>query len=440
MRWMDTSLENENPREVPWNTMSLTAIGGYRNKGTAAHRLLTVDSNIFRSQFGKYGEHIAGLPSMLSEQADKSFVDVPLDLRSLVGRALSVMLPDIKANLSLVNSIIELKDLVSLKRTFGHLASYTRDLPTLISNMWLIHRIGHNESAYTRLYKLSGALRRVRSSFSGAEGLTLRELFRAPADAYLQAEFNVLPLLSDIKGIYDALVTLERRLKDLYQRQGRLQKRHFNFAYLPTSLGAATTSRTYSLDLNQFAGSQIPVGKTGCYRAYGSQVKATREVEVFPSQFHAEIEYRYYFTQYQNEHARVLSFLDLMGVNLNPAIIWNAIPWSFVVDWVVGVSRWLGDRKTLNMEPGISIERFLWSNLNTRRTRLYIDCGAVPTWGDSFARVYMPDLNETTYRRDVKIPSFSDPLFSGSLNSKELSLGVALAITRRRRSNLRMRG
>jgi hypothetical protein len=29
--------------------------------------------------------------------------------------------------------------------------------------------------------------------------------------------------------------------------------------------------------------------------------------------------------------------LDLFGANLNPAIVWNAIPFSFVVDWFLKV-------------------------------------------------------------------------------------------------------
>jgi hypothetical protein len=33
--------------------------------------------------------------------------------------------------------------------------------------------------------------------------------------------------------------------------------------------------------------------------------------------------------------------LDLLGLNLDPAIIWNAIPYSFVVDWFVNVGDYL---------------------------------------------------------------------------------------------------
>ncbi|DAD52184.1 maturation protein [ssRNA phage Gerhypos.1_7] len=439
-RWVNLSAREQDPYTVPWNTMSLTAIGGYASLEGSAHQLLTVDHPSFRSQFGKYGEHIGGLPSMTSTHSDLSFVDAPLGLSALVGRAMSSMMPNIKAELSLVNSLIELKDILTLKHSLASSYRYLKNIPVLLGNVARLAALPINKGRFSQGYKLSGALRKIRSSFSEAQGLTLREIFRSPADLYLQAEFNIMPAMSDIIGIYHALVTLERRLKDLYQRQGRLQRKHFNYVYLPTSLGSPTVSRSYTLDIGQFAGSQSPTGKTGCYRAYGSPVKATREVEVFPSLFHAEIEYRYYFTQFQNEHARILSFLDLMGVNLNPAILWNAIPWSFVVDWVVGIGRWLGDRKSLNMEPGISIERFCWSNTNTRRTRLYIENVSAPTWGGKMFKTYMPDLNETTYRRDVVIPSFTDPLFTGSLSSTELSLGVALAVTRRRHSNLRLRG
>jgi hypothetical protein len=147
-----------------------------------------------------------------------------------------------------------------------------------------------------------------------------------------------------------------------------------------------------------------------------------------PAIFHAEIEYNFHFTRFQQEHARMLALLDAFGVNLNPAIIWNAIPWTFVIDWFVDVSRWLNDRTHMNMEPVINITKFLYSTKTRRTVKLAFESyqtGARPVF-----RTELPELNETAYRRDVGLPPESSLLASG-LSLREFSLGVALLHTRR---------
>ncbi|DAD50605.1 maturation protein [ssRNA phage Gerhypos.1_37] len=42
---------------------------------------------------------------------------------------------------------------------------------------------------------------------------------------------------------------------------------------------------------------------------------------------------------------KIRGFLDSLGFELNPQIVWDAIPFSFVVDWFVGVGDWLSQFK-----------------------------------------------------------------------------------------------
>lgn len=144
--------------------------------------------------------------------------------------------------------------------------------------------------------------------------------------------------------------------------------------------------------------------------------------------FHAEVEYEFSYSDFQTEYAQLLALLDSLGVNFNPAIIWNAIPFSFVIDWVVGVSSWLNRLKVGNMDPAINISRYLWSIRRKRR----IDCqlGTYDSYGFE-SRSPLPTLTETAYRRTCKMPARG--LFTTSgLNSQELRLGGALLILRKR--------
>jgi len=349
----------------------------------------------FCNEFGSPGQPLAGLPAWYKTDLVDGFVPDPDDLEGLKQRSLRAMLPLIKDELSVINSIIELKDFKSLPKT--------------ISNV----------------RKLARSVTEQFGQFSASS--TLRRITRTGADSYLQYAFNVAPTLSDISGVYTALTKTRARITALVNGQGHPQKKHFR---AKLDVPDVTSSGTYS--------SPQPVGgyPYGCARPCGVVSLATRYVYTDVSTFHAEIEYNYNFTQYQTEHAQLLGMLDAFGVNLNPAIIWNAIPWTFVVDWVIGVSRWLNDRRVLNMEPLINIHNYLWSYTGRRRIVTYRKVRRDLIYHDIAANEYieqpqvpLPVVTESVYRRDAAIPTAGSVILSG-LSLREFSLGEALVLAR----------
>jgi hypothetical protein len=339
---------------------------------------------LYYSEFGEAGQLNNGLTGFVSERADGGFVPPPADLDKLVLASLASMLPVIKAELSIVNSIIELKDFESLPKTLKKIEEVTRKIPRTLR--------------------------------------TLRQFFAGAADGYLQAKFNLLPLLSDISGIRTALSRTERRINDFITRSGRVQHRHYNRALtelvptVDTAYGAAPSGTISSPDLAE-------------------SVVYQRYTYPDPTIFHAEIEYNYNYTRYQLEHARILALYDALGFNLNPAIIWNAIPWSFVIDWVLGVSQWLSTQRIGFMDPKINILRYLWSVKRSRRIVVQRQV-SVPAYVDgpysvASGWVPLPTVRETAYSRVVGLPSEHSILTSG-LNASEFSLAAALVIARKR--------
>jgi hypothetical protein len=329
------------------------------------------------------GMPFAGLPELYKKRVDGGFIPEPANLSSLKQRALRTMLPGIKAELSVINSLIELKDFKSLPRTL---------------------------SSIGRL--LSGV-------FAKREA-PMRQIVRGAADGYLQAQFNVMPLLSDIAGIYAAISRTEARVNDLLSRAGRLQRRHFTYSWTEFTPTDEVDSQDWLIER--------PWVVPNLERLYNS-----RRTTSLPSVFHAMIEYNFNFTQYQIEHARVLALLDAFGFNLNPAIIWNAIPWSFLVDWVISVSRWLDQFKIDNMKPQINILRYLWSIRRERLTYLSKETRSQTSpFTRVTGRVTLPIIRETAYRRSVGDLDEGSVLLSG-LTRQEFSLGAALVLSRKRR-------
>lgn len=346
--------------------------------------------------YGDEGALNSGLPSWYSEQTDGGFIPDPSGLGGMVDTALKSMLPIIKAELSLVNSVYELKD---FKRPVAALVSRLRS-----KELWSkLGRIGRN-------------------TLKSTPKEVIRETLRSASSNFLQWKFNIAPLISDIMGIYRALSKVEKSINDLITRSGRVQRRHYAFQW-----------QEYVNSGEELLGDMHWLGGyTSSYLPYLPIYALSREVQYSPTQFHAEIEYNYNYSRYQVEHAQLLALLDYFGVNLNPAIIWNAIPWSFVIDWVFGVSRWLDQFKLQNMEPTINIRKFCYSVKRQRQIIVWIypHDDLHPSLPPGTKR-RLPVVTEQTYKRSVGLPAISSITSSG-VNASEFTLGAALVLSRRR--------
>lgn len=331
---------------------------------------------------GSVNSHLGNL-QYTTQSEPGHLVAAPQGLSELEGRALSHILPSIKSELSVLNSIIELKDFLSLKRTITHLKEVTASLYQ--RRMW---------------------------------HLPVRDILRAASDGYLQAKFNFQPLFSDIAGIATALRTSSKRVNALIARSETLQRRHY-FVNLSDDRDSQLVSPITFQSTEQYP------------KAYGTHtIESYSSVEV--SKFHVLIEYTFSFTRYQAEHARLLALLDSLGVNFNPKILWNAIPWSFVVDWFIGVNRWLDQFAIANMAPTVNIHRYCWT-LSRRRRILKQMSICSNTTNDPFAsNVPLAVSYESAFRRSTAFPSTSSFVTSG-LSPSEFSLGAALAFSRGRR-------
>jgi hypothetical protein len=336
--------------------------------------------------FGPRACPTVGLPALLKNDST-GLISSPATLDTLVTQSLRTMLPGIKPQLSLVNSLIELKDFKTLPRTIKRLASMFK------SNK------------------------------------TLRRIMGGTADAYLQKEFNVMPLLSDIAGIRRALINTSKQIRNLLNLEGKLLTRHYycgleslypNKAQTPSSTYGSTVKLSGTF-IGDPAG--LPSGPclNGVFKAY-------RTVTYDKAQFHGEIQYSYYLTQFQRENAAILGLADSLGVNLNPAIIWNAIPWSFVVDWVLDVSRWLDQFKVRNLEPVTVIHRYMWSTTVNRLTKIDVESNlGITTLPKPLVRASY--CRESAYKRD-SYPIGLGHITTSGFSLKEFTLAGALRVSR----------
>jgi hypothetical protein len=145
--------------------------------------------------------------------------------------------------------------------------------------------------------------------------------------------------------------------------------------------------------------------------------------------FNATIRYSYTLSNWERNNALLGGFLDAVGANLNPAIIWNAIPWTFVLDWVLGVSNFLEQATVHWLEPVCTIDDYCCS-VKIDRT---IECYQTFNHGSSYhpqQPVIVSRIHESAYRRFLGIPDYASSIQSSGLSLTEFSLSAALIASR----------
>jgi hypothetical protein len=332
--------------------------------------------------FGDWDLPIKGLPVLcVFTDTDKHVDILPASkLTSWSNGALRALLPGIRPRLSIINSILELKDFKSLPRTLTKIKDLGSNL--LKGKIW-----GNR---------------------------TLRRILHSSADGYLQSEFNIKPLLSDIAGIQSAIAGVRQEVQKLLENEGKVRRLHYR-----------STLNEYSSNVETHHSVEAPVYYG---EPYGVTVK--RITNYSPIQLVATIEYHYELEPWARDQAVLRGFMDAMGINLNPTIIWNAIPWSFVVDWVVNVSSFLDQFKTRNLEPKTHIHGYMVSQKMTRTLDTEYSLDATHEPSPDPDPVQMVHVNEDAYIRVNKNADLIRWFETSGLSLKEFSLAIALAVSR----------
>lgn len=311
---------------------------------------------------------------------------------SLSATALSTMLPSFHSDNSLVNFLLELKDFKSVvKYAFGNVSKKLTLMESLIG------------------FKRSNS--------------TLKNLSRS----YLSYSFGWKPLLNDLVSFIQTISGFEARYRELMQRSGIPQQ-----SYWGTTI--AGTSAPDTVYYTNGAGDGPNGGWVGTFLGR-YQVRVIQEATE-GVRYHATVRYRYQMPdELRSAMGKLKAFLDLLGVARNPAILWNAIPFSFIVDWIVNVNGYLERLRADNISFKTEILDFCHSARIERGIRLEMA-------GNNYLYTsgYMPLAYQTVdhcrkvvYERKLGLPNFLTAIQTSGLNPREFSLGGALVGARSKR-------
>jgi hypothetical protein len=231
---------------------------------------------------------------------------------------------------------------------------------------------------------------------------TLKDITKAGSSAWLEYRFGWAQLKRDVFGFVKALDTARAHVKYLRETAG--QERH---------ISASQTD----VDTTPYGGYYItnPNG----------EIQVTRISRT--ARVHA-----YHVLSRTYQYATVIdSYLSSVGCDRIAEAVWDAIPWSFVVDWLVNLKKLMGDSSTaLSREKltrvGQSIKTEWFAKLTTSVSYcLKGQSSQTKTHESAEQRI------RTFYSRTPGLPTGEeDTGYFGSFSKTNIADGAALILQR----------
>jgi len=151
----------------------------------------------------------------------------------------------------------------------------------------------------TDILSIKGILRRTRS------------LTRKIAEGHLTWSIGIKPLISDVKSLWDTLANHQQILEDFMAKRGVEQVRHF-------TNGPIT-----------FSGKRDKTTLTACWKLWSEWTGYYQD--------YATMRYTYDCPNIDSYWDFLRAMRQMLGLRMSASVIWEKIPFSFVVDWIARV-------------------------------------------------------------------------------------------------------
>jgi hypothetical protein len=290
-------------------------------------------------------------------------------------RGVQAIKPKLKADVSVPNFLYELKDLRRLIPSSQTISDYAKALQGI-----------------------------YRNPFKGADNIA-----HATASQHLNAQFGYLPLIRDAFKLVEAINLFNLHVYEFKKRIGRPMTGHYR-----------ENAEGYAIEDVFIAGNDY----TRIFR--DSVIGTTAWTLTLKYSYAASID----------KLGSPALFRRYLGFRGNPRILWDAIPFSFIVDWFVKFGKALESFDEGAIPVTLTITDACVSHkYGSAKKTYYADVPGATSTGSFGPRKLVASENYLVYSRfriDVKSINLMDlaplPVTDG-LSVKELGLGLSLAKT-----------
>jgi len=209
-------------------------------------------------------------------------------------RGIQAIRPKFKSKVSLPNFLFELKDIKRTIETISHSLNDFAKLPWVSKGL---------PNPYKQKYLFKKGVRTKGDSLSAHT-----------ADNYLAAQFGYMPMMRDIFTLMSVLSDFNKQLEKFQRDAGTTQTGHYQ-----EMIDAIGGTRDFPW-----------VGSYGSHRS-----------EDQFSRIRLGLTVKYSYVINMPNLYMPTTFLKYIGFRNNPRILWDAIPFSFLVDWVFRFGKML---------------------------------------------------------------------------------------------------
>lgn len=229
-----------------------------------------------------------------------------------------------------------------------------------------------------------------------------KSLLTNAANANLNYQFGWRPFINDIRKMVKGIGAFESRLAKFIQSAGWQQVRRYSHA----------------LEVPSYTTDWVISGPH----------KTRTIVTVSEAKASCKLTYQYNLPSYSYSELRVRALLDTLGLNLNPSTIWNAIPWSWLVDWFVNAGDFVKRFDTAYIEPDLQIMACLYS-IKTRGSAVQ---EFIPWYAQGNSPVTAASCEFTNYSRFFGSPKTNKEIdLNLPTSAGKVSILASLYLTRR---------
>lgn len=267
---------------------------------------------------------------------------------------------------------------------------------------------------------------RIESTLRDFERKKASGAIKGTAEEYLNVVFGWSPLLSDISNIYNSVTNWDARVEQFRRDAGQVVRRTYRFP----SERPSVSEFKYTRDNSTWEASQPGLALWNAAPGANANTQNMIQVSSLKRDTWFSGAFTYHIPDgdgYIDKMRRKSQELDLMlGLSLTPESIWNASPWTWLVDWFVNagdvitnISNMLDDG--LVMHYGYVMEKSIWKYSYTQQ--------GYPPRGYSMGTTHSLDYDLVIKQRRRATP-FGFGLNPLSFSKKQLAILAALGITR----------
>jgi hypothetical protein len=249
--------------------------------------------------------------------------------------------------------------------------------------------VGDAKRMYLKLRWLAADVRK-HSSFSP---YNLSVLIKSLAQSNLAYQYSIKTTYGDLKDIYSSFLKVREQLNVLEGGQGKLHHQRYTARIPGTSDDAEYSTKVSGTWAWPYVS---PLGANGSY-TYKTKVKYA------VARHTTHLWYTYTLPDMSRTQRELGALLDSLGLNLNPKIAWDALKYSFVVDWILRVGDFLDQFKLPWIRPVVNVER-CWTVLHLKK-EMELQFSKSGLYGDSATVIDSVVIGRGVYEQFVRKPS-----------------------------------